>query len=61
MAPPGDAEAAIRSEFAEVERRATREAYAIFAQRHAGHPLAKEAERRAATMGGTPASPWRRR
>lgn len=47
MAPPGDAEEAIRSEFATVEQRGTADAYAIFAERHPGHPLAREAARRA--------------
>ncbi|EQB31597.1 hypothetical protein [Sphingobium ummariense] len=50
MAPPGDPEEAIRSEFAHVERRGTAEAYALFAERHPGHPLAKEAARRAAAL-----------
>jgi hypothetical protein len=47
MAPPADAEAAIRAEFAHFEALGTAEGYVLFAQRHPGHPLAKEAERRA--------------
>lgn len=50
MAPPGDAEEAIRSEFAHIEAQGTAEGYAVFAQRHPGHPLAKEAARRASAM-----------
>lgn len=50
MPPPGDAEAAIRSEFAHIEAQGTAAGYRLFAQRHPGHPLAKEAVRRAAAM-----------
>lgn len=47
MPTPGDAEAAVRSEFAQAEAKGTAAGYTLFVQRHPGHPLAKEAERRA--------------
>lgn len=50
MAPPSDPDAAIRSEFAAIERRGTAQAYALFAQRHPDHALADEARRRAAAL-----------
>ncbi|WP_311268945.1 hypothetical protein [Sphingobium sp. WCS2017Hpa-17] len=50
MAPPSDPEAAIRSEFAAIERKGTAQAYALFAHRHPDHALADEARRRAATL-----------
>jgi len=46
MRPPGDAERAIREQFAEAERRNSEAAYRLFAERHPGHALAREAERR---------------
>lgn len=52
MAPPSDPEAAIRSEFAAIERKGTAQAYALFARRHPGHALAEEARRRAAALDG---------
>lgn len=52
MAAPGDAEAAIRSEFRSAEMIGTAAAYALFVQRHEGHKLAKEAARRAAALAG---------
>lgn len=50
MAPPSDPDAAIRSEFAAIERKGTAQAYALFAQRHPDHALADEARRRAAAL-----------
>ncbi|MBA4091613.1 MAG: hypothetical protein C0494_13630 [Sphingobium sp.] len=50
MTPPPDPEAAIRSEFTAVEQKDSASAYDMFAQRHPGHPLAREAKRRAATL-----------
>lgn len=50
MIPPGDADQAIRSEFRFVEQKGRRDSYAIFAERHPDHPLAKEAARRAKAM-----------
>ncbi len=50
MAPPGDAEEAIRSEFAHIEAQGTAAAYTLFAERHPGHSLAQEAARRAAAL-----------
>ncbi|MDO7834116.1 hypothetical protein Q4610_03570 [Sphingobium sp. HBC34] len=47
MAAPGDAEAAIRAEFAAMEQRGTADAYRLFAARHPGHPLARTAVLRA--------------
>lgn len=54
MPRPGDPEEAIRSEFAHIEAKGTAEAYSLFAQRHPGHPLAKEATRRASAMTAQP-------
>ncbi|QGP79921.1 hypothetical protein GL174_13725 [Sphingobium sp. CAP-1] len=50
MARPSDPEVAIRCEFQSTEQQGTAAAYALFAQRHEGHPLAKKAARRAATL-----------
>lgn len=56
MPAPGDAEAAVRSEFAGIERMGTAEAYALFAERHPDHPLGHEAARRAASLGSGPSA-----
>lgn len=50
MLPPGDAEVAVRSEFAGIEHKGTAEAYTLFAERHPDHPLGREAARRAALI-----------
>lgn len=52
MLPPGDAEVAVRSEFAGMEKTGTAEAYALFAERHPDHPLGREAARKAAALRG---------
>jgi hypothetical protein len=48
MPTPGDAEAAIRSQFDSAEKQGTPAAWLLFAQRYPDHRLAREARRRAA-------------
>lgn len=50
MPPPAPPGQAIRSEFAQAEAKGTVEAYVLFARRHPGDPLAREAERRARAL-----------
>ena len=47
MRPPGDPEVAVREQFEDAQRRNSEAAYRLFAERHHGHALAREAERRA--------------
>jgi hypothetical protein len=50
MPTPGDAEQAVRAQFAEAEQRNDVTAYRLFAARNPDHPLAREAERRVARL-----------
>lgn len=51
MLPPPDVETAVRSEYAGVVKKGTREAYQRFIRRHPAHPLARKA-REALAKGG---------
>lgn len=57
MAPPGDAEAAIRAQYEEAVKAGTQAAYRLFADRHPGHPLGVEAARRADRLRDDPPRP----
>lgn len=46
MIPPLGEDHAVCSEFREIERRGTAEAYRLFIERHPDHPLAEEAQER---------------
>lgn len=50
MPTPGDAEQAVRAQFAEAERRNDVAAYRLFVERNPAHRLAREAERRVARL-----------
>ncbi|MCP1470896.1 hypothetical protein J3E64_002589 [Sphingobium sp. OAS761] len=50
MPPPGNAEQAIRDQFAEAKRRDSIESYALFVARYPDHPLAEEAKRQIARL-----------
>jgi hypothetical protein len=51
MLPPGDAEKAIRDQFAEAEKQNTQAAYKLFIDRYPDHPLAREATHRIVRLG----------
>ncbi|WP_152528029.1 hypothetical protein [Sphingobium lactosutens] len=46
MPPPGDAEKAIRDQYAEAVRQNTAPAYRLFMSRYPDHPLARDAAKR---------------
>ncbi|WP_370310412.1 hypothetical protein [Sphingobium abikonense] len=46
MPPPGDAEKAIRDQYAEAVRQNTASAYRLFMSRYPDHPLARDAAER---------------
>jgi hypothetical protein len=56
LPPPRDPELAVREEYELAVAAGTPEALRLFIKRHAGHPLAVEAERRLRAIGGDDAA-----